>query len=217
MSQNTESLKTRLDEQLETITQISGSSLGYSGNQLGEFLRFSMILINFGKHDRISKDEMISYLSHANPIFKAMGIYCIPHLNYVAKNETINLIKSNLSDKSEISYWPSGCVVRSLRLGEFAREVLKNPRCLGTPFNIGKYGPFKTSALLNQYEQLALDFELLGDDNYEYMHYRCSRSLKYELNKGAFSSDLAELQKMFPNLGKSKINKALNIILALDQ
>ena len=146
-----------------------------------------------------------------------MGIYCLPHLNDITKHETIERIKSNLSDNSEISYWPSGCIVTNSYLGEFAREVIKNPRCLGTPYDFGKYGPFKTSSLLNDYEQLALDFELLCDDNYNYMHYRCSRSLKYELNKKSFPSNLNELQKMFPNLGKSKIKKALNSILALDQ
>jgi hypothetical protein len=129
-----------------------------------------------------------------------MGLLCLAQ-----HKKSINIlkehIKEHITDRDVVTYCPGGCIVGSITVGGFARELLRNPNHLGH-----RRQPF---SLISEDELIGLDIEILSKDSTISFHGRTARTLSNVLNEKGIALTLPDLKRYAPELESYQIIKAI--------
>ena len=109
--------------QLQGVTEVAGSAVGFAGTP-GRFYSLSRDFLAQG-----SEPDFHRMLNSTNPVVRLMGLYCIANTH--TNVSTLWLPASMFIDATKVSYAPGGCSVMRVGVSDIARDFIRDPECLG--------------------------------------------------------------------------------------
>jgi hypothetical protein len=174
-------------DKLAKLERVEGAAVGAAGDP-GRFFLLSRVLLAKGNRSLFEK-----LVADRRPVSRAMGLFCLVHTD---ARKAVPVLRRHLADAGGFEYAPGGCLYWRSSVGVFARDLLRNTRCI-------EFEP--PEPLVDARGRLALDVEVLARDDCSHVHEAAAGALAE--NPPPFK--LAELRRLCPDLETWQLVKAI--------
>jgi len=106
---------------LEKLKTVDGEAVYFAGEK-GEFYKLYEVFIKEGKDE-----DFLLMLNSQKPTVRIMGALCLAQKN---KGKYTKQIQSLYGDNTLVDFFPGGCCGGPEKVGEIAKQIMKNPKLL---------------------------------------------------------------------------------------